>query len=107
MRLPLVLAGLPPCVQYPVTIDGRSFRLDLAYPSARLGVEYDGRHHRTPEQALRDLERQALLTAAGWKIIRFTAAEVHQPHLMLARVRAERDRRQNALTQAPNGVSAF
>jgi len=28
----LVLAGLPPEVQYPVVVNGRRYRLDRAYP---------------------------------------------------------------------------
>jgi very-short-patch-repair endonuclease len=76
MRVALVCAGLPPRVQHPVTVGGRAFRLDLAYPEAMLAVEYDGGHHREAAQALRDLEREGLLTAAGWKIIRFDAATV-------------------------------
>ena len=71
IRVALVLGGLPPVVQHAVTVDGRAFRLDLAYPEARLGVEYDGRHHREPGQAQRDLEREAMLATAGWKIVRF------------------------------------
>lgn len=90
MRVALVQGGFPPCIQYPVTIGQHSFRLDLAYPWARLGVEYDGRHHRTPEQALRDLEREALLADAGWKIIRFPAYMVlGRSQLIVARTRAE------------------
>lgn len=94
IRVALVRGGLPPSVQHPVTVDGRTFRLDLAYPSARLGVEYDGRHHREPEQALDDLQREALLASAGWTIIRFRARIVlHRPDLIVARTRDELRRR--------------
>lgn len=49
LRLSIVLAGLPePVVQYDVP--GRRgqvvARLDLAYPEQRVGLEYDGNHHR-------------------------------------------------------------
>jgi very-short-patch-repair endonuclease len=87
IRVALVLAGLPPCVQHPVTAQGRNFRLDLAYPAALLAVEYDGGHHRDAEQALADLEREALLTALGWKVLRFRAAAVlFRPRVLAARV---------------------
>ena len=94
IRVALVLGGLPPFVQHAVTVDGRAFRLDLAYPEARLGVEYDGRHHREPGQAQRDLEREAMLATAGWKIVRFRASTVLcSPHLIVTRVHHELLRR--------------
>lgn len=73
IRVALHDAGLPaPILQHPV---GR-YRLDLAYPAVRLGIEYDGRDHLTAARALRDLDRQAHLTAAGWTVLRFGAHEV-------------------------------
>lgn len=94
IRVALVMGGLPPVVQHPVTVDGRAFRLDMAYPEARLGVEYDGRHHREPGQALRDLEREAMLAGSGWKIVRFRASTVLcSPQLIVARVHHELSRR--------------
>ncbi|MHA6785289.1 DUF559 domain-containing protein [Pseudonocardia saturnea] len=74
IRLALLFGGLPlPVVQYPVG----PYRLDMAYPALGIGIEYDGREHLTPERAMRDLDRQAYLTAAGWrKIFRFRAGTV-------------------------------
>ena len=44
IRIAIVDGGLPcPELQHPV---GR-YRLDLAYPHAKLGIEFDGAHHRT------------------------------------------------------------
>lgn len=88
MRVPLVLAGLPPEVQFPVPVEGRRCRLDLAYPAARLGVEFDGAHHRTAAQARADLRREAALARAGWELLRFDAWTVHNaPELMVTAVR--------------------
>ena len=73
IRLALHDGGLPPPVlQHPVG----PYRLDLAYPGALLGIEYDGRDHLTPERTRRDLHRQAELTAAGWQVLRFPARDV-------------------------------
>lgn len=73
VRVALRAGGLPPPVlQHPVG----PYRLDLAYPAVGLAVEYDGREHLTPERARRDLDRQAFLTAAGWRVLRFRAATV-------------------------------
>jgi very-short-patch-repair endonuclease len=87
IRLIIVLDSLPvPVLQHPVG----PFLLDIAYPGIRLAVEYDGETHRTQERAMRDLERQAYLSAAGWKVLRFTAAQVlGRPSWVAARVREE------------------
>ena len=68
IRLAIVLAGLPePQLQVPVG----PYRLDMAYPELRLGIEYDGREHLDQARALRDLDRQAYFTARAWRIVRF------------------------------------
>ena len=87
IRLAIRAARLPvPVLQHPV---GR-YTLDMAYPKVRLAIEYDGRDHLTPERALRDLDRQAWLSTAGWKLVRFRAHDVlHRPRAVAARVRWE------------------
>jgi very-short-patch-repair endonuclease len=91
IRMAIVLAGLPlPVSQHPVAVAGRTFLLDLAYPEALLGIEYNGAEHLRPDRALRDLEREQLLVAAGWRILRFRAASaLHHPRTIAARVRHE------------------
>ncbi len=90
LRVALVLGGLPSEVQYPVLLGGRRYRLDLAYPAARLAVEYDGDEHRTQRRARRDLVREAALAAAGWLVLRFDAYEVlFRRDRVVAAVRAE------------------
>lgn len=48
LRLILIRYGLPiPCVNYQLVLrDGSLVFLDLAYPEAKIDIEYDGRHHR-------------------------------------------------------------
>jgi hypothetical protein len=91
IRLAIVLSGLPPPVsQHPVSLDGREFALDLSYPEVRLAIEYNGSDHLQPDRALRDLDRERLLGAAGWRVIRFGAITVlHHPRSIAARVRRE------------------
>jgi len=73
LRLTLVLGGLPaPHLQYQVG----GMRLDLAYPTAKVGVEYDGDHHRERRQFSADLARANRLRLAGWTVLRFTADDV-------------------------------
>lgn len=75
-----------PVVQHPVG----PYRLDMAYPGIRLGVEYDGREHLDPQRALRDLDRQAWLSRAGWTILRFRAYDVMcRPWRVASTVRGE------------------
>jgi very-short-patch-repair endonuclease len=71
----IVAAGLPrPVHQHRVTIDGRRYRLDLAYPSLRIDIEYDGWDaHRTRSTFERDRQRDMDLEEHGWRVLRFTA----------------------------------
>lgn len=53
------------------------FRVDACWPAHRLAVELDGwAHHRDRRAFERDRERDAALTAAGWRVVRFTHAHV-------------------------------
>jgi very-short-patch-repair endonuclease len=89
-RMALVLGGLPaPAVQHPVIVRGRRYHLDLAYPHRRIAIEYDGEDHRRQARARRDLEREAALTSAGWRVLRFDAHVVlFSPARIVAEVRA-------------------
>lgn len=69
---------LPPSRgQRRVDVAGRTFHLDRCWPEAGLVVELDGAaHHTSPEDRRRDLQRDRLLSAAGWLVLRFTYADV-------------------------------
>ena len=90
-RLAVVLHGLPPPVsQFEVRDDRRCHYLDLAYPKYRVGIEYDGGEHLTPERARRDLERQHRLSQLGWVLVRPRASVVlHRPYLVAVTVLRE------------------
>ena len=71
-RLAIHDAGLlAPACQWWVEIDGvPTYRLDLAYPHARIAIEYDGsEHHTRPEDRRRDEQRRSWLRADGWTVI--------------------------------------
>lgn len=71
--LPGLLPGLVPAV--PVW-NGRA-RLDFAITTDKFGIELDGReYHISPEQFTKDRSRQRELEGAGWRIARFSGAEV-------------------------------
>lgn len=53
-----------------VRVDGTLVRLDLAYPRARIVVEYDGEEfHSSPEQRAHDRMRRDALRRDGWIVI--------------------------------------
>jgi hypothetical protein len=77
LRMLLVTAGLPrPEAQVSLLDDRGRFlgRPDLYYPTRRLCLEYDGRTHR--DSLVDDNRRQNRLTNAGYRLLRFTAADV-------------------------------
>ena len=80
LRMIIVRAGLPrPEVQEPLRdTDQRVLaRPDLAYPSSRLGIEYDGATHRA--SLIEDNRRQnMLLRRFGIVLLRYTASDVYQ-----------------------------
>jgi very-short-patch-repair endonuclease len=66
-------AGLPkPTLQHEVTVVGKTYRLDLAYPDARVAIELDGSVHLLREVWEADHDRQNALVLAGWTVLRFT-----------------------------------
>ena len=90
LRVLLVLAGLPrPTTQFEVRDDDRRFvaRLDLAWPELKIGIEYDGAHHRDPGQHSRDLRRHNALRARGWIVIQIDARQFADPEQVVALVR--------------------
>lgn len=73
VRLAIVAAGLAePVVGHPIEVaDGRVLHPDLAYPDAKVAIEYEGDRHRMDrERFRRDIERYRQLEDAGWRVIR-------------------------------------
>jgi very-short-patch-repair endonuclease len=51
-------------------------------------VEYDGLWHRDPAQFEADRRRLNRLTAAGWRVMFVTAADMHRPQELVRRIAA-------------------
>jgi very-short-patch-repair endonuclease len=89
LRLLLVMARLPrPLAQVSLCDEAGHFlgRPDFYYPLHRLAIEYDGGHHR--ENLTGDNRRQNRLVDAGYRMLRFTAADVlSTPDSIVALVR--------------------
>jgi very-short-patch-repair endonuclease len=83
LRCLLINAGLPrPQVQ----TDLRVGRADLYFPLARLVIEFDGGNHR--DRLVEDNRRQNAFMDAGFRMLRYTAADVYQkPELIVTQVR--------------------
>lgn len=66
-----------PVRQHEVAVNGRRYRLDLAYPAHRLAVELNGRApHWGRERWESDHYRRRDLRSAGWSLLEFTWADI-------------------------------
>jgi very-short-patch-repair endonuclease len=62
------------------------FEVDFAWPAERLIVEVDGyAFHRSPTAFETDRERDVILALAGWRVLRFTYAQVTRRARWVAR----------------------
>lgn len=79
LRLALVRRGLPhPELNHDVIVDGRWVAcVDLAYPDARVAIEYESDLHRTdPVTFRKDLSRGENLKDVDWWLVRATSEDV-------------------------------
>jgi very-short-patch-repair endonuclease/predicted transcriptional regulator of viral defense system len=85
----LVAAGLPrPVVQHRIVIGGRTIRIDLAYPAARIAIELDGGIHLRRDVWETDRPRQNAVVLEGWTVLRFTWHTYrHHPDRLVSDVR--------------------
>jgi hypothetical protein len=91
VRVACARAGLPaPVPQFVVLHEGEFLgRVDLAWPEAKLIVEYEGAHHFDELQIRRDDRRYERLTAAGWRVIRLSASDLRDMDALVARIAEE------------------
>lgn len=89
VRVACVRAGLPvPTPQF-VVVEGGGFLgvVDLAWPQVRLVVEYEGAYHFDGLQITKDDARYERLVAAGWRVIRLSAADLRDMEAVVRRIR--------------------
>jgi hypothetical protein len=87
--LDLILRGgfAHPAVNEPLFIAGRRIVPDFCWPGQRLVIEADGPHHDDPLERAADCERQRILEAHGYRVIRVTWAQaVAHPAATLRRI---------------------
>jgi very-short-patch-repair endonuclease len=63
-------------------------RVDFAWPDQKVAVEYDGLWHADSKQFARDRRRLNRLREAGWTVVFVTAADLHDPPALIARIAA-------------------
>jgi very-short-patch-repair endonuclease len=83
LRMRILDAGLPaPILQWQVVdrFGGFAYRLDLAWPKWRVGVEYDGAGHLDRARQRHDIARRTWLAHAGWTILWATDRDVYLDH---------------------------
>ncbi|HZW41849.1 MAG TPA: hypothetical protein VFE99_06085, partial [Agromyces sp.] len=78
LRLAIAAGGLAePVIGHAIAVaDGSVVHPDLAYPDARIVIEYEGDRHRTDKQRFRrDIRRYRRMEDAGWRVIRVAGTE--------------------------------
>lgn len=86
LRLLIIRAGYPPPeTQVPVYNEYGAFigEVDMAWRDLKIAFEYEGGHHRGPEQFAKDIRRMRAMTEAGWIVIRVTAHDTEATILRL------------------------
>lgn len=100
LRLLLTGTGLPePAVNFTLlSRDGTTLaRADLAYPGEQVALEYEGDIHRIDRQVwMKDIRRRERLEDAGWRLVRVTASDLHNPAELLRRLRKLLARREKS-----------
>jgi very-short-patch-repair endonuclease len=90
LRLLMRRCGLPdPVAQFRVMAGGVFVaRVDFAWPDRKVAVEYDGLWHADDGQFAKDRRRLNRLREAGWTVVFVTAADMHRPDELIARIAA-------------------
>jgi hypothetical protein len=88
VRVALAMGGVVGLVpNLPVTTSaGYRHRIDLAIPSRKVAMEYQGGYHNDARQFAADLTRRSRLEADGWYVIFIGAGELENPAELLQRV---------------------
>ena len=90
LRLAVVDAGFPePELQVEVVDHAGRFlaRVDMAWPAARIALEYDGDHHRERGTFEHDQRRDNAMTVAGWLVLHANKMDARRPAVLFERLR--------------------
>lgn len=69
-----------PMTQYRISCEGRNYRVDFAWPEARLILEFDGEQKYVdhPGRDRYEAARDRALARAGWTVVHLTWADIFQ-----------------------------
>lgn len=69
--------------QYPISCEGRNYRVDFAWPEARLILEFDGEQKYVdhPGRDRSEAARDRALTRTGWTVVHITWADIFNKEL--------------------------
>jgi hypothetical protein len=99
-RLAMLDGGLPaPVLQYEIVdTDGRVWRVDFAWPSAKVAAEYESdQWHNSPEALRHDRMRNGALQEIGWTVVPIVGQDVrHRSSSMCRRIETQLIRNQAA-----------
>ena len=72
-----------PVSQYPISCEGRNYRVDFAWPEARVILEFDGEQKYVdhPGRDRYEATRDRALTRAGWTVVHLTWADIFNKEL--------------------------
>jgi hypothetical protein len=105
LRLAVVDAGFP---EPELNVDVRNAdgvflgRIDLAWPELRIGLEYDGDHHRERDVFRYDQRRSNGFRVHDWLVIHATAGDIGRPAVLFEQLRQAF----SARSSTPGAVSA-
>ncbi|MDT5093074.1 MAG: hypothetical protein QOH60_2437 [Mycobacterium sp.] len=80
-RLVMIDGGLPqPILQYEIVdLNGRTWRVDFAWPDRMVAAEYDGFDwHSDPDAFRRDRQKRAALHEVGWSVVSIVDDDVRR-----------------------------
>lgn len=87
LRMILIHGGLP-APECQIRFPELRIRVDMGWREWKVAVEYDGvQHWADARQRAWDIERIALLEAAGWVVVRVSAQMLSRPESIVERVR--------------------
>lgn len=66
---------------------GHNYRGDLVHREAMVVLEYQGDHHREPEEFRKDMTRRSRLEADGWHIMLIGPDDLRNPRELCTRIR--------------------
>jgi very-short-patch-repair endonuclease len=90
LRLILVragIAGFEPNHWVVLTRPAVRYRIDIAFPDAHVGLEYQGEYHHDIDQWRRDMTRLSRLRAAGWTMVELSSHDLRDPGELTFRIR--------------------